>query len=67
MIDEAEIWRLANLLVKHHGTDAAVAAAERADKLPAVGDVNGFTVWKRILGAAAEFTRTPPAEGEWLN
>ena len=44
MIDETEIWRVANLLVKRHGTDAALAAAKRAEKLLAAGDVNGFAV-----------------------
>ena len=67
MIEEAEIWRVANLLVKRYGTDAGLAAAERAEKLLAAGDVGGFAVWKRILGAATELSRIEPAEGEWLN
>jgi triphosphoribosyl-dephospho-CoA synthetase len=67
MIGEAEIWRAATLLVKRHGTHAALAAAERAAKLLAAGDVNGFAVWKHILDAAAELSRIESAEGERMN
>ena len=67
MVDQADIWRAVNLLAKHYGTDAALAAAQRAQELLAVGDVNGFTVWKRILESAAELSRTKPGTGEWMN
>jgi hypothetical protein len=67
MINDADVWRAVNLLAKHYGTNAALAAAQRAEELLAVGDVNGFMVWKRILEAAAELTRTKPAEGERVN
>src|SRR5258708_31460520 len=33
MVDDPDIWRKANLLVKRHGDDAALAAARRADEL----------------------------------
>ncbi len=64
MVDESDIWRAANLLVKRHGVGAAVISAQRADELLAVGDVDGRAVWKRILAAVRERTRTKPAEGE---
>ena len=32
-----DIWRAANLLVKQHGNDAAIVAAQRADELLAAG------------------------------
>jgi len=67
MIDETDIWRAVNLLAKHYGADAALAAARRAEELLATGDVNGFAVWKRILEAAAELSRSKPTTGEWLN
>jgi hypothetical protein len=67
MVDQADIWRAVNLLAKQYGTDAALAAAQRAQELLAVGDVNGFTVWKRILESAAELSRTKPGTGEWMN
>jgi hypothetical protein len=67
MIDDPDIWRAANLLVKRHGADAAVVAARRADELLEAGDVDGCAIWKRILTAVAELARTTPAEGERVN
>jgi hypothetical protein len=32
MVDDPDIWRAANLLVKRHGVDAVMAAAQRADR-----------------------------------
>jgi len=54
MVDDPDIWRAANLLVKRHGADAALVAGRRADELLA-GDVEGCAVWKRILVAVASY------------
>ena len=67
MVDDPDIWRAANLLVKRHGADAALTAARRADELLAAGDDEGCAIWKRILEAVSELTRTTPAEGERVN
>lgn len=61
------MWRAANLLLKRYGADAAVRAAQRADELSAEGDSDGYAIWKRILAAVGELTRTKPAEGEHVN
>ncbi len=42
-------------------------AARRADELLAAGDVEGCAVWKRILAAIGELTRTKLAMGERVN
>ncbi len=67
MIDDPDIWRAANLLVKRHGVDAAMMAAKRADELLAAGDVEGWAVWEWIVAAVTELARTKPAEGEPVN
>jgi hypothetical protein len=67
MIDNLDIYRAANLLVERHGPDVAIGAARRADKLLAGGNTEGYAVWKRILAAVAEITRTTPAKGERIN
>ena len=51
MIDEPDIFRAAKLLMDHHGDDAALRAARRADELLEEGDVDGSAVWGRILAA----------------
>ena len=67
MIDDLDILRAANILIKRHGNDAAIEAAQRADELLAAGDPEGRAVWKRILAAVKELMRTTPAEGERVN
>ena len=67
MIDDHDVWRAATLLIKRHGDDAALVAAQRADELLVVGDLEGSAVWKQILGAISELVRTKPAQGERVN
>ncbi len=67
MIDDHDIWRAANLLIKRYGADAAIQAAQRADELLNSGDHQGSAIWKRILEAVSELARTKPVEGERVN
>jgi hypothetical protein len=62
MIDDLDILRAANILIKRRGDGAAIEAPKRADELLAEGDVDGCAIWKRILHAVGELTRTTPAE-----
>jgi hypothetical protein len=54
-------------LVKRHGADPALVAARRADELLEARDTDGCAIWKRILSAVGELTRTTPAEDERVN
>ena len=60
MIPDIDIWRSANVLVKHHGADAPIHAAMRADAMLDKGDLDGFSVWKRILRAVGVLRETEP-------
>ncbi len=64
MTSDLDIWRSANLLVKHHGEDAPIEAAMRADAMLEAGDLDGLAVWKRILRAVEELQGTAPRPGE---
>lgn len=57
MVVEIDIWRAANMLLRDHGYDAPVIAAQRYDALLADGDVDGLTVWKRIMDAIEQLSR----------
>jgi len=59
-VPDLDIWRAAHLLIKRHGSDAAIVAAQRADELLAAGDVEGQLAWKRILTAIGEWQRAAP-------
>jgi hypothetical protein len=67
VVADLDIWRAANLLVKRHGEDAAIVAAQRADELLAAGDMEGEIVWKRIVGAVSDLLRQTLAPGEAVN
>ncbi len=60
MIPALGIYRAANILVKHHGQDAPIHAAMRADAMLDKGDVNGYAVFKRILRAVGVLMRREP-------
>ncbi len=64
MIPDLDIYRTANLLVKHHGEDAPVEAATRADPMLEAGDLDGYAAWKRILKAVEELQGTVPKPGK---
>ncbi len=54
MTSELDIYRSANVLVQHHGQDAPIQAAMRADAMLEKGDLDGYAVWKRIVKAVEE-------------
>ena len=44
MIPDLDIFRSAQVLVKHHGQDAPIYAAMRADELLEQADLDGYAV-----------------------
>ena len=54
MTTDIDILRSANVLIDHHGQDAPIHAAMRADATLEAGDLDGLRVWKRILRAVGE-------------
>ena len=48
MSDDLDIYRSAAVLIRHHGKDAALEAASRADLMLEKGDLKGRAVWRRI-------------------
>jgi len=63
-MDDIDIWRAAEQMLKLYGADAAIHAAMRADKLMDQGDVEGFDMWKRVVDAVNELDRVTPKDGE---
>ncbi len=56
-VEDIDIWRSANLLMKQHGDSAAKIARLRAAGLEAKGDTQGHAVWTRIHAAVVELQR----------
>ena len=64
MVDEINIYRSANLLIKQHGEDAAIYAAMQADKCLEKGDLDGKVAWLTVIKAIEEIRDTePPRDG----
>ncbi len=51
MTSDLDVYRAANELIEQHGEDAPIHAAMRADELMEAGDMEGETVWLRIVKA----------------
>ncbi len=66
MIPDLDIYRTAQILVKHHGQDAPIQAATRADAMLEKGDLDGYAVWKRIVKAAEELLSKERPDGAML-
>ncbi len=64
MIPDLDIYRSAQMLVKHHRQDAPIEAAMRADAMLGKDDLDGCATWKRILRAVEELKRAEPKPGE---
>ena len=50
-MDEIDIWRAANEIIKRFGDEAPLIAARRADALLGLGEFGGFQAWTRITKA----------------
>jgi hypothetical protein len=57
MIDEAGIWRAAEVLIDQYGVDAVSQAKSRAGDMLSRGEVEGHAVWNRILAAVRDLLR----------
>ncbi len=67
MIPDLDIYRAANVIIKQYGQDAPIHAAMRADAMLEKGDLDGFSVWKRILRAIDEMGNTTPGADQAMN
>ncbi len=64
MTTDLDIYRTASVLIREHGNEANLVAAQRADSFLEAGDIDGSAVWKRVLNAIKEIQRTELQEGE---
>ena len=57
MLDQIDIYRTANLMIRRHGNQAQIEAALKADALLDAGDVEGSATWRKVLKAIQELQR----------
>jgi hypothetical protein len=63
-MNELDVWRAANILLKRYKADAVLIAAKRADALLDQGDMEGCGVWIRVTRAITELEQKMAAGGE---
>jgi hypothetical protein len=63
-----EAYVTAKVMVEAYGAEhAALMAAKHCYALLALGDLDGLTVWRGVLGAVQEIVRTERNVGEQVN
>ncbi len=66
MTSDLDIYRTASVLIREHGEDATLEAAQRADAMLEKGSVDGQRTWKRVLAAVKETQRQERGSRELL-
>jgi hypothetical protein len=49
VIPETDIWRVANLMLKHRGDKAEAESTRGVDTLPEGGDDGSVAIWLRVV------------------
>jgi hypothetical protein len=66
-MEEIDIWRSANQLIKTYGDKAAEVAAGKVVEYSKTDDAEGMAVWVQIMLAIRELTKEKPSDREPLN
>ena len=61
-VENIEIWRGANQLIKRYGENAGLEAAQRADAALELGDRFNFNIWTRIVNAIGQLQQPKPTD-----
>ena len=64
MISDRDVYTAANLMIKQHGTEAAIFAAMNADRLAERVDRAGQALWLRVIQAIDRLAAQAPAPAE---
>ena len=67
MTNERKIWEAALLLVRRHGSEAAMIAEREAERLKSGDDELTCVVWCWIARSTAELLRPHPDAGERIH
>ena len=60
MTPDVNVYRTATLLIREHGSYAARAAEQQADRFLDSDDWDRHRVWRRVVAAVQELQRTAP-------
>jgi hypothetical protein len=60
LVEDTDIYRSANLLIKEYGEEAAIYAAMQVDACVESGDLDGKAIWLRVIESIKELQDTSP-------
>ena len=63
----AEVYKMADVLLRKHGKDAVIVANMRAGELLIAGDMDGYRAWKRLVMLVDGMTDQEPWDGAPLH
>lgn len=66
-MEDIDIWRSANQLIKSYGDKAAEWAAAKVVEYSKTEDAEGMTVWVAIMLAIRDLQKDKPDDGEPVN
>jgi len=58
VIQEIEIWRVADLMLARYGDEALAEGTKRTEELADDGDLAGVAVWLRVIDAIRQLAIT---------
>jgi hypothetical protein len=64
LVEDIDIWRAAQQLIKRYGQGAFIAACQRGDAALEKDDREAFRVWQRVSTAILELERTTLSVGD---
>jgi len=67
LVEDIDIWRSANQLVKSYGDKAAERAAAKVVEMQRAEDADGMTAWVAIMLAIRELQKDKPSASEPIN
>ena len=62
-MDEIDVWRAAQLLIRQHGDLAELEATKHSLAMAERGDTAGEAVWTRVLRTIEKLRKTSPRAG----
>jgi hypothetical protein len=63
-VSELDRWRVAQQLIKQHGPDAELNAAQRADEAIAAGDPMAESLWRDVMRKIRALQSADPPSGK---
>ena len=66
-LSNAQVYEMADILLRRHGKDAVIVASMQAGKKLSNGDMEGYRTWKRLIMLVDGMQKINPPDQECLH